>query len=741
MKKFVFGFVIILILVASQLASPVQAQTTDEPTPPPRVVLTYASDDDTVVPFNLLGYTEDVLHGPYDTATYRFSLPADWFAYKDAEVRLAFKVFTVGISGTQTAPQEFIDGTIEAYFNGELLDTILLDTSGDRIVAITIPLASIEAVKEGSDHEFLLVLDAGSVCDEYDTSTRVAIHPYSQFRFPHIITEPSTNLALLPRPIYQNTFVEDKALLVVPDKPVQAEIEAALVVASGFGSMTSGKLDLSLVTASQLSSDQLENNHLIFVGKPDSLPLLTSVELPVPVRSGSFRGQEVQPEDGILQMAVSPWNPAKVVLIVGGNDDLGVAKAAAAVSTGQILVGTEENVSYVAEVLPEAQVVKLKIDLSFSDLGYEDRKLWQVGYNATEYRFYIPPGLELADDAYVDLIMSHSKLINYAVSGVVVQVNGKDIGSVRMSDETADYSQLRMNIPATTVVPGYNKLRINANLFPIDVCIDPRLASTWLRIWPESTLHLPTSIRLSTLTSSFDLGGYHNPFNLDPLLNTTAIVVPANNSTAWETAARIAFDLGNQADPPVSHLAAYFADALPENISAERHLLIIGLPVELPLLLDFNELLPAPFSPDSNSLSKNVLQVDYRIPSGTSIGYLQLINSPWNEANVLIGVFGSNNGGLQMAGDALTVPELRAGLAGDFALIINNQVLSADTRDKPIDESESQKTALDEFAFDTGKEIQGQPTWIVPAIGVVLVVMLLIIIVAVLTWFRQRRHG
>ncbi|RME08300.1 MAG: hypothetical protein D6803_01575 [Anaerolineae bacterium] len=745
MKKFLL--LLSLMLGVVLLITPAFAQGENPPQPTPTLSVEQIGDD---VPFNILGYSEEILFGPFDTFTYTFSLPANWQVNADATLNLAFNVFTSAgttLGADQGTPvAHVIEGSLQIFVNDQLVETLVLDRSGERQEQIRIPLTALQEVAPGESHQIAIELDAGGSCDEFDLRTRVAIHPYSKVTFPHALSEPVTSLALLPRPIYQNSFVPDQAVLVVPDNPSAGELEAAMAVASGFGGMTNGNLLLTLRTSSQVSSDDLSANHVILVGKPESLPFAGSVTFPAGSSSASFAQAGAQAGDGVIQMAVSPWNPSFVVLLVSGADDAGVVKAGKAVSTGEVLPAAQENLAIVAAVNPDVpQSIESRVDYTLADLGYSDKKLWRVGFSATEYRFYIPPGKMLDEGAYFDLILSHSKLLNYDLSGLVVQVNGKDVGSVKFDDTTADYTQLRIAIPTATVFTGYNKLRINAELIPNNYCVDPNLGSTWVRIWPESTLHLPLieSTVFNVATTRFDLGQFPSPFSLNPVLGTTALVVPPGDPTAWDVAAQIAFYLGDVVNPNVSDLAVHYANAVPDQSKGSRHFILVGVPSTLDVLSELSASLPAPVDMNTNMAATDVLQVDYRIPTGSSVGYIELFNSPWNSNNAIMAVMGSSADGLRAAGTALTDGNLRAGLGGNFSLVFENQVLSADTRppatDYGLPASAAEGETSSPLVPQTNVPIQGRPAWVLPAIGLAVAGMVLVILVAALNAMRRRR--
>jgi hypothetical protein len=218
--------------------------------------------------------------------------------------------------------------------------------------------------------------------------------------------------------------------------------------------MTSGRLALSLIPVGALTSSIRDGSHLIFVGGPGAFGLLADAPLPAPLGEQGFDAADAAPNDGIVQMAVSPWNNEKVVLVVSGNAEIGVIKAGQAVSAGVHPVGEQSNLALIAEVQPDAlSAGEIGLDQTFADLGYAIETVSRIGVNAIEYRFEVPSGLIADREARLDLVFNHSALVDYERSGLVVRLNGEPIGSVRFSDESANAGQMTFNLPSSAVRP------------------------------------------------------------------------------------------------------------------------------------------------------------------------------------------------------------------------------------------------------------------------------------------------
>jgi hypothetical protein len=382
---------------------------------------------------------------------------------------------------------------------------------------------------------------------------------------------------------------------------------------------------------------------------------------------------------------------------------------------------------------------------TIADLGYEQRPLTNRGIDSAFYNFYIPPGNTVATDAFLELSFGHSALLNYDLSGLVVLLNDKPIGSVRFTDVTAGLTinRTQINIPPFAVLPGNNRLEVRSNLEPIDNCSNPNLRGLWATIWPDSRLHLPFSPAQLNTDSAIDLTFYPAPMVLDPTLGSTALVLQQDNFQTWQSALDIAKFLGDQSNGPISTLNVFFDDQIADVNLDQYNLIVIGEPGRMALMEQLNPHLPVQFETGTNDISSsNSLQVKYRIPPDVPIGYVEQLPSPWNSEKVIIGAFGNTNQGIAWAASALGYPPLGGQLSGNFAMINNGQVQAIDTRlEGFIDDSAvnpGQPTAQPTLA-STGPTtpVTARPSWILPAL---VVAVLLVIIFGALFLYRSLRQ-
>ncbi len=697
---------------------------------PARGVRAQAAGDASTVSFARLGVAERSLRGPFDATYVDFSIPNDWELGVGAVLRLRFNTFFARGGGAG------FGGTLRVTLNGITLSTILLDQTGERAQEVPLATEALEAAGPDGRHVLGLLLDTNEQCGE-DQFTSVIVRPASALELPHRRVAPPTDLARLPRPIFQRSFEPDTATLVVPDKPSAAEMQAALAVAAGFGRMSSGGLELTLVSVGRLDAAARRASHLIFVGRAGAFTPLGEAGLPAPPRGDGFDAPGAQPDDGIIQMAVSPWNSARVLLVVGGASDAAVRKAGQALSGGAVQAGARPDLAVVAEVQPGGATAAETIDQTLADLGYDAQQMSGLGGQYAGYQFELPDGRSVGQDAYLDLVFVHAALLDYDQSSVTVSLNDEQIGSVRLDDTSTRLGSARLVLPPALLRAGVNQLTVRADLIPRAVCADPRAAGLWMVVRPESLLHLPAgSGRAQDQPRAADLRRYPLPFSAGQNLGNLAVVLQADDPAGWAVAARLVFDLGQRMQGRLADLAVVYGDAVPEPLRRERDLLLVGRPAELPIVAELGAALPAPFPAGGNFAQEPGAPVSYRLPPGTSLGYLQIAPSPWDQERTVLAVLGSTTEGLEWAAAALISPRLRSTLRGNLAVVSGEQIRSSELPlrvTQPLSD-----TATIEPTPTPAAAAASRPTTLLLAAGGALALLLLGGGAALLIWWRRR---
>lgn len=630
-------------------------------------------DEKDVVRFSALGEKEILLDGPIDSTSIDFYLPAHWQLLAGGTVHLNMRAFigedTAAASGNTAA------GFIEVYLNDTWVDTIALTTSGNYSLDLAIPAHAWDLTEPHAPQSLRLYLHDAIRCGLLWISAQggtwrginVAISPTSYLILPHREVPVPTDLRLLPFPIQQSSFLPDRALLIVPAFPSESELQAALTVAAALGRMTNNQLQPVFLTADRLTADQLAGAHAIFVGDPAGFAPLAGIVLPAAVAA-----PQAGPDDGLLQMIVSPVNPATVWLTVSGNSPVGLVKAAQAFGSGQVRIHGPENLAVVTDVVPQP-VSAMQADMTLAEMGYDEQTYSGYGIRYFAYWFDIPSVYQVSEGAYFELVFNNSALLNYDESGITVLLNDLFVGGVRLSDRTTNTSTTRFQIPAYMFRAGRNLLLLEVNLSGITPCIP--YEEIWVSVKPGSLLHMPSVLADQVARPQPRLTDY--PALLFPTAESLTFVLPREDVGAWQMAARLAGEIGAKSGGRLIAPGASYADTLPLTRKENESLIVIGRASQLPLMTELSAALPAPFESGRDIASEPNREFIFNVPENVSVGYLQVLPSPWNNRRVILAVNANDLAGLSAAVNVLSDSNLRAGLRGNLAVIYGQQVLVA----------------------------------------------------------------
>ena len=665
----------------------------------PRVQAAPLSDQ-SVLTLADIGISDVILHGPYELKQLRFNLSPNWSLQGGMEFRLYISAFTSLDNKPANESNNLSGALLDVSFNGELQQSIPLVNGKDILYTIPIKSSSLVSKRNDGSLEISFFLDASYDCVNELQHTTVLVSSSSQLMVEYADVDLQMDLRRLPWPIYQpgsnlnvgkDKEVEPSALVIVSADASDGELQAALTAMGAFGRMTSQKLPMALVISNELKQNMLETHDLIFVGTPKSLLLLDGLSLPLPIENSHFGSSRIEMDDGVLQMIPSPWNRSKSLLLLGGNTETGVIKAAQALSAGNVLqTGNTAAYSVVSQVNPVSfssapgvdSMPLSSPDFTLADLGFKTYTANQVGINWFSFEFIIPPGQIPTEKPYFDLNFTNSDLIDLDRSGFVVYLNGALVASESFSEETSsDISVKRIGLPFSSLLPGRNRIDIAASLFPHNVCNSFfSFEGLWFTIFPESVLHLPLKDVALDATALQDLRAYPYPFLNDPSLSTTTFVLPSSDPSTWSVAGDVAYNLGSMATGAVIFFDAVFDRDLANEALKERNLIVIGLPNELPLLANMGQSMPAQFENGSNVAIFRDQQTIYRFDSDKELGYLELFASPWSSNRSVVTILGTTLGGLKTAGEVLTDSKARAQLRGNFITVDGEQVLVVNTR-------------------------------------------------------------
>jgi hypothetical protein len=657
--------------------------------------------------------------------------------------------YDVLMNGTDVARIQNGDGVFGGNlfikFNSIIVATIPINTSGSFSQKIELPANAFDLIREDGRHILTFTFDSQVSC-VYDVNAIVTLKSSSSFDLGYESTSPALNLARLPAPFYlQDSIIPDGARVVVPDDPEALELQAAMNVMAGLGSMISDNYDLQLVSIGNLSEADRAKYHLIFVGLPSKLGLLSEVDFKQPVVDGKFASlPERAVDDGVLEMALSPWNPLKAVLLVSGNTPQATLKAAYAVSTARVLIFEDPILSYVSNVQLLSQALPSVEDFSLADLGYTTQDsgvLSGVGVISREFLFFAAKNQLAARDGYIDLIYYHAGLLDYGAASFSLYLNGQVFSTILFGQESEQVTDQRIRIPPGLLRYGENRLEVRANLLQRPSCDQDMSFNPWLTISDQTKIHLPLAGDTAQPASVLrDLKFFPDLFSGSSDLGDVAFVLP-KSADKWTLAGQIAYSLGETVRPALVNLAVSYGDDVPQEVLNNYSLIVIGKASELPIIASLNDQLPAPFDLSANTASERQLQISYRIPAGQNVGYLELLASPYNSEKTILLVSGNTDTGTAVASSALLLANLKDQLAGVFAVTNGTQVSSGSGL-SPFSIVGDVVLGAEQVVTPLPQTPTAQfvrPAWLIPFLAVTGIAILVIVIFALISFLNRNR--
>jgi hypothetical protein len=387
-------------------------------------------------------------------------------------------------------------------------------------------------------------------------------------------------------------------------------------------------------------------------------------------------GRGVPESDGVIQILVSPWEQSKAILVLTGLNDEAVGLASQAVSSENRFPGLAGSYALVRGQAPGLKRPQTSLDteMTFADLGYEGRVL--EGFNdGVSYYFDIPVGWHLTEETTLSLSFRYSQNLDYDRSSLNVIFNYEPIATVALSGQMALGDALEVALPLSLVRYGEdNVISVQAELFPLDECA---YSNVWLRVNDTSSLHLAHTERDEQV---LNLDFYPHPFDLRSDLTDVLFALPEKPQVGeWNSVLRLAAAMGGASGG--LGFAPAMTLGMPESEVAlsEHHIIAVGRPTRNAVLQEVNDQLPQPFLPHSDVIEQKLNGVTLRFPSDASLGYVQLIASPWNESRAFLAVTGTTDEGVQQAADVLVDQPWY--LNGNLALIKDSTVNTIDTRE------------------------------------------------------------
>lgn len=389
-------------------------------------------------------------------------------------------------------------------------------------------------------------------------------------------------------------------------------------------------------------------------------------------------GVTVAESDGLVQEIQSPWSNRYIALVVTGQNDEALTKAAYALSGQNKYPGMVGQYAIVQETRPYSSTAEvISSTFTLAQLGYPDHTLKGGVSLDSEYRFKLPTGWKVSEDARFNLRYADAAAFSEISSTLNIRLNDLIIAGTALGRTDAISNSLIVPLPQNSFKIGRNRLGLSVDTSFNDKCVDITGDRFWLTVFSDSSFWLPHETAPS---STLDLDFYPYPFVEDPDLNNLVIALPNPVSPEMvQELASMAFMLGNESSSAGFSPKVIFADQSSLEEWRDYNIVAIGLPTDNSFIAQVNDKLPQPFYPGTTEILQRVNNVIFRLPPDISLGFVQELRAPLNPQRSMLVVTGTNDEGLGWA-QAVMGNDLAFDLVGNLAIIHGTDIQNIDTR-------------------------------------------------------------
>lgn len=319
--------------------------------------------------------------------------------------------------------------------------------NAETVLPLSLPLEALHTGDNVLMFRFHLRLRSTGCADVGSTNLWARVRKTTAVTFATTDTPLPLTLAGYPAPF--NTFTTQppspQISFVVPVNPSAAELTAVSQIAASLGQNAQWHTPPLFATPfDQLSPAHTTADHLIVIDTAGDNPLAAGAE------AG-------------LTLAVSPYNPNRLMLVVAGDTAESLAQSAALLATQSAWVsfnGPHQPPTAVTP-LPLAQP---NVPASFAELGFADKTVRGIGQHDLYYALDIPYDWKITSDAGIQLLFTHARTLDPDTSTMQAFINGFEVANLALTNRNDDNGRLDIQLAPRQLHPGRNWLHLHFDL-------------------------------------------------------------------------------------------------------------------------------------------------------------------------------------------------------------------------------------------------------------------------------------
>lgn len=436
---------------------------------------------------------------------------------------------------------------LQVIVNDKVVKHIPLTKENATGTSLDIPMP-VGLLKDFNTLNFRVEQHYADICeDPLDKSLWTQVLPATRLTFNYTPVAPQADLNLYPYPVVDLlTYSPAKVHYVTGNSPNTQTVEAVALLNAHLGQAAQDKVLQSRITFN--STQGPDDEHVVLVGTPASLNALGSVPMgggDILLQGGQWvsrqTGQALPPDQGVLLFQVAPGSVQHTVLVVSGNSDAAVLKAAKYLT----MQPKAAQLNGPAVAVPEGwnppgnrtSKVPRYIDTqtrTFRQLGFPIQEVHKI--NAPPITYHVPVVSDFRKSngkLWLDIVYSYSPDLNPEYSSLELRMNDRSIANIPLTNPQGEQLK-RVSIPISNeLIKLRNDLVAQFHLMPDKYgwCVDNYVDNAWGKILDDSQFRVEGGVA-SRLPDVGVLNGTMYPYSQEDSLQKLHVVVPSQASPA-----------------------------------------------------------------------------------------------------------------------------------------------------------------------------------------------------------------
>ncbi len=478
------------------------------------------------------------------------------------------------------------------------------------------------------------------------------------------------NLSAFPVPFVNDPSInKDEIVIMMPENTNNKNLEMAYYTGKAFIKRESWRgVDLIGVISNTASQEVKSNHHIVMIGPADQIqPLLNNLKLPLQFNAQhqwiDNQNKLIPDNTGIIILIASPWNNTKAFMIVTGNSDQGVMKAAQALRHKTFSQSVLFNQYVLVNQLSRPHFSTIDwSDTSLKELGFNDMTIFGRGDHSIKYTINLPTN-RLPQEMDIAFQYSLSPLLSSRNNSFLsIYMNGLPVTATRIEPESNNKQTWKVHIDGINLLPGKNELdcRFNLKFYNAD-CAPDDTSLSWATIYDTSQLKIYFDQK--KLTLNFD--------NFNEAGRNIALLLPKNKSAfSNEQLLNIVLNIAEDVFQIKNLTIMEDSDNL-ENITPDSNIIYVGNINDNNLLNHHREYLPFYYFDNKLAINQSILSVVH-VSDETPIGLIELAQSPLNTEQALLLITANKPENFKTVIDVFFNPQKNKYIRDDAVLIYDD---------------------------------------------------------------------